>query len=77
MKGSPKTSPNNIFALRQVRGPPYLVCIGLIVAASLAILLLVSSVSAEPFLVPSAVLTLFLLLSGRAAAAHGRGLTSR
>jgi hypothetical protein len=61
---------------RPVFGPPYGVCVGLIVAAILAPLVLVSGVSAEPFLVPSALLTLYLILSGRAAAV-GRRLTSR
>ncbi|MCL4686713.1 hypothetical protein KJ059_18395 [Myxococcota bacterium] len=62
---------------RPTFGPPYVVCVGLIVAAVLALLVLVSGISAEPFLVPSALFTLYLVLSGRAAAVEGRRLTSR
>lgn len=58
-------------------GPPYVVCVGLIVAAALALLVLVSGISAEPFLVPSALFTLYLILSGRAAAVEARRPTSR
>jgi len=62
---------------RPALGPPYGVCIGLIVAAVLALLVLVSGVSTEPFLVPSALFALYLIVSGRAAAVEGRRLTSR
>lgn len=62
---------------RPALGPPYVVCVGLIVAAVLALLVMVSGVSTEPFLVPSALFTLYLILSGRAAAVEGRRLTSR
>jgi len=58
-------------------GPPYFVCIGLIATAILALLVLLAGIAAAPFLVPSALFTLYLILSGRAAAAVGRRPTSR
>lgn len=54
-----------------VVGRPYFVCVGIIAAIGLAILMLILSVSLQPTHVPSAVFTLYLLLSGRAAAAVG------
>lgn len=54
-----------------VVGPPYFVCIGIVTAIVLAILVLILSVSSQPTHVPSAMFRLYLLLSGRAAAAVG------
>jgi hypothetical protein len=60
---------------RPVFGPPFLVCTGLIVAGTLALVVLLSAIGSEPFLVPSALLTLYLLASARAAAVEeGRRL---
>jgi hypothetical protein len=54
---------------RPVLGRAYVVNIALIIAGILALLVLLSGVVSQPFLVPSALFTLYLLLSGRAAAA--------
>jgi hypothetical protein len=54
---------------RPILGRAYVVNIALIIAGILALLVLLSGVVSQPFLVPSALFTLYLLLSGRAAAA--------
>jgi len=54
---------------RPILGRSYFVNSVLIIASILALLVLLSGVISQPFLVPSALFTLYLLLSGRAAAA--------
>jgi hypothetical protein len=62
---------------RPILGRSYVVNIVLIIAGILALLVLLSGVVSQPFLVPSSLFTLYLLLCGRAAAAvRGRRLTS-
>jgi hypothetical protein len=57
---------------RPIIGSPYIVCLGLLLAAALALLLLFGALTLNPFAVPSFLFTLYLILSGRAAAVVGR-----
>lgn len=54
---------------RPILGASHVVNVVLIIASILALLVLLTGVISQPFLVPSALFTLYLLLSGRAAAA--------
>ena len=58
-----------------ILGPAYIVNIALTIAIILALLVLLTGIVSEPFLVPSGLFTFYLLLSGRAAAAS-RGAPS-
>jgi hypothetical protein len=64
--------PGRLFA-RPWFGPFYVVSAALWAVAAMALVVTVGSVFAQPFIVPSSLMTLYLALSGRAAVCQGLG----